>query len=65
MGLILSTTASLMLVWGGTYGVDCLLERYATPEARMQAKSKLVTAEEAPTRIEKRTVITRRIGERR
>jgi hypothetical protein len=64
MGLILSTTASLMLVWGGMHGIDRLFERYATPEARMQAKSNMA-AEEAPTPIEKRTVIKRRSGESR
>lgn len=40
MGLILSTAASLMLISGGTYGIDLLMGRYATPEARMQAKDK-------------------------
>lgn len=40
MGLILSTAASLMLVSGGTYGIELMMDRYATPEARMQAKTK-------------------------
>lgn len=42
MGLILSTAASLMLVSGGTYGIDLLMERYATPEARLQAQPETV-----------------------
>ncbi len=39
MGLLLSTAASLMLVSGGTYGIELMMDRYATPEARMQSKS--------------------------
>jgi hypothetical protein len=34
MNLILSTAASLMLVYSGMAGVEALLTRYATPEAR-------------------------------
>ena len=34
MGLIVTTAASLMLVYGGTAGVEVLLGRFATPEAR-------------------------------
>ena len=40
MGLLLSTAASLMLVSGGTYGIELMMDRYATPEARMQPKIK-------------------------
>lgn len=39
MGLILSTVASLVLVSGGTYGIELMMDRYATPEARMQEKT--------------------------
>lgn len=34
MGLFLSTAASLMLTYSGVYGIEFLLARYATPEAR-------------------------------
>lgn len=34
MGLFLSTAASLMLTYSGVYGIEVLLDRYATPEAR-------------------------------
>jgi hypothetical protein len=37
MGLILSILASLSLIYGGTYSVELLLDRYATPEARADA----------------------------
>lgn len=40
MGLLLSTAASLMLVSGGSYGIELMMDRYATPEARIQAKTK-------------------------
>lgn len=54
MGLILSTAASLMLVSGGTYGIDLLMERYATPEARIEAKSTTrATTDEQRKRIAK------------
>lgn len=65
MGMILSTVASLMLVSGGTCGIDLLMERYATPEARSQAKSTTQAAEEECTRMEKRVVLARRRSGRR
>jgi hypothetical protein len=34
MGLFLTTAASLLSVYGGAAGVELLLDRYATPEAR-------------------------------
>lgn len=52
MGLILSTAASLMLVSGRTFGIDLLMERYATPQVRMWAKSTTPEAEEEPRRVE-------------
>lgn len=39
MGLLLSTAASMMVVSGGTYGLELMMNRYATPEARMQSKT--------------------------
>ena len=64
MGLILSTAAGLMLIPGGTYGIDLLLERYATPEVRMQARPTASAAEE-PQRVEKPAVATPRRSYRR
>jgi hypothetical protein len=34
MGTFLSTAVSVMLVYGGTAGVELIMARYATPEAR-------------------------------
>ena len=34
MGLLIQTAASLMLVYGGAYGVEACFSRWATPEAR-------------------------------
>jgi hypothetical protein len=36
MGSFLSTAASLMLIYGGTAGVELIMARYATPEARAE-----------------------------
>jgi hypothetical protein len=37
MGLIMSILVSVSLIYGGTYSVELLLDRYATPEARADA----------------------------
>ena len=42
MGIMINTIASLMLVSSGTYGLDALFERFATPEARGQIRTQLI-----------------------
>ena len=37
MGLIANLAAYLAAIYGGTYSVELLLDRYATPEARAEA----------------------------
>lgn len=38
MGLFVSTAANLMLTYSGMCGIEALLARYATPEARTMLK---------------------------
>jgi hypothetical protein len=42
MGDFISTAATLMLVYTGSFGLELLLDRYATPEARAQVASRQV-----------------------
>ncbi len=41
MGTFLSTVMSLMFVYGGTAGVELVMARYATPEARAEAQARM------------------------
>jgi hypothetical protein len=42
MGHILSTVAALMLVYSGSFGLELLLDRYATVEARTMGSDALL-----------------------
>jgi hypothetical protein len=46
MGLFIHTAAGLMLIYGGTYGLDVLFSRFATPEARAAHKVVLPPADD-------------------
>lgn len=52
MHLALSMVGCLTLIYGGTYSVELLLDRYATPEARAQAQISLEPIAEPSLKVE-------------
>lgn len=60
MGNFISTAATLMLVYTSSFGVELLLDRYATPKARAQLVSTPAVSSGEQEEPGKRSVVTDR-----